>query len=119
MMATATKSQLKELKMLLSDGQHKYSSERRSCFFCTKTKNNCQLFSLNPDVNLPEYSSLYNQRFVICPECSAKGTQYLAEHLLHWIKVQDELKLYGVGLPDVERHKQHGTLPKLKKRKKR
>ena len=106
--------------IVLSDGQHKHGGDTGCCFFCTKVKTGCQLFSITPHPDLPpECSVLYNQRFVTCPECNAKGTHYLAEHLLRWMDVQKVLNSHGVGLPDIERHKLNGTLPKFKKRKRR
>jgi len=104
----------------LSDGQHRHGGEKMNCFFCTTQKNNCQLFRLgeNPS-HPPEYAALYNHRFVICPECHARGSEFLAQHLLHWIKVQEFLTDHGVGLPEIERHKKTGKLPMFNKRKKR
>lgn len=102
---------------LLSDGQHKHGGKKLNCFFCVKQKANCQLFHLaeNPD-HPPEYKVLYNQRFVVCPECSARGSEHLAKHLVQWMKTQAILSQYGVGLPEIEAHKRTGKLPDFNKR---
>ncbi len=109
---------------ILTDGQHKHGEKLR-CFFCMNWKQNCQIFRLqeNPD-HPPEHKLLYNQGFVICPECDAKGPEHKAEQLVHWIKTQGFLNKHGVGLADIEQHKRTGQFPKLggrrnKKRKRK
>ena len=102
----------------VSDGQHKHGGKKMSCFFCTKQKEHCQLFRLgeNPD-HPPEYKVLYNHRFVICPECNARGAEFLAKHLVEWMKIQGFLLTHGVGLKEIEEHKRSGVMPRFNKRK--
>jgi len=104
----------------LSDGQHKHGGEKMNCFFCVKQKEHCQHFRLveSPD-HPPEYKVLYNQRFVICPECSARGSEFMAQHLQQWLDIQGLLGQHGVGLREIDDHKRTGRIPKFKKRKKR
>lgn len=105
---------------LLTDGQHRHGGEKLNCFFCSNPKEHCQLFTLkeNPD-DPPVSKMLYNQKFVICPECDAKGSEYIAKHLMQWVKVQTYLNQHGIGLPEIEEHKKTGKIPKFNKRKKR
>lgn len=56
-------------------------------FFCSEFKLNCELFRLAKKTNYPiEYKTLYNNGFIICPECSSKGKEYLEIAFKRWIK---------------------------------
>jgi len=105
---------------LLTDGQHKHGGEKLNCFFCVKYKEHCQYYSIgkSPD-DPPEYQTLYNKLFVICPECHARGVHHLAEQIINWMKTEAMLANFGVGLREIEDHKRTGRLPKFKKRKRR
>jgi hypothetical protein len=105
---------------LLSDGQHKHGGEKMNCFFCLKDKEHCQYWGIteSPD-NPPELRMLYKQKFVICPECTAKGPEFLAKHVLQWMGIQGMLSRHGVGYQEIEDHKRTGRMPKFKKRKNR
>lgn len=90
----------------LTDGQHKHGGEKLHCFFCLKHKEHCQHFRLNESPDHPaEYKPLYGQRFVCCPECYARGPEYLATSLTQWLKIQDILGDAGLGIKEIEQHK--------------
>jgi hypothetical protein len=73
--------------MNLNDGQCRHSGEKHQCFFCFRFKLNCELFRLAERPNHPpEYKALYNNGFVICPECSSKGQKYLEIEFKQWLK---------------------------------
>lgn len=104
----------------LSDGQHKHGSEKMNCFFCLKDKEHCQYWGINQTADTePELRAIYNQRFVICPECHARGSEFLAKHLQQWLDIQSMLGSHGVGLREIDDHKRTGRIPKFKKRKRK
>lgn len=73
------------------DGQHKVGGKKHNCFFCMKDKLNCQAFSMTGDVQ-PGMETIYGSKFVVCPECWAKGSEFLAKHLFDWAATQKLLK---------------------------
>lgn len=81
---------------MLNDGQYKHTTISRTvhkCFFCMKDKINCGGFKVNEDPkHSPEYRLLYNQVFVICPECNNRGADYIKTHLEQWVQVEKMLK---------------------------
>lgn len=74
----------------LQDGPHRFG-QTKNCFFCMKDKRNCQVYRFlltDYGKTLKEVKEYTDQGYMCCPDCYARGGDWLRQQLLQFMQVE-------------------------------